>query len=404
MKTKLHKELIENEDTPRHNATIKCHGCDLSIEIGNPAYYSYLYKEREQSLCKCQEHELREEYEHCGFSATYSPEDNKLRLYTEGRFDKDMLALVHAAGFRWAGKQELFYSTWSPCSEDFLLLLVDIIDDESQSVAERAADRAERFSMYREKRRGEAHGHADNHDSMGSTFGHQDGRRAERQAMKANRVRGHALDNWSKAEYWAGKVQGVIAHANFKDNADLRKRRIVEIAKDLKRTEGRSGRWASHYKLRLDYETAILKEQGHTMPIDWVKGGTVDFKGKRFTISRVYKGGTYTKSVKLVFGDEKKESGLVCALSCGEYQAPTAESIAEAKGAKKPKAPAMLNRPGKHEMTLDEWKRCKSWGNVWYKTVEINDTKYRTPYSARTGEITITGKKIKDVEGVAVWV
>ena len=49
------------------------------------------------------------------FTATYSPEDNKLRLYASSRLDADLYARVKAAGFSWAPKQELFYApAWSP--------------------------------------------------------------------------------------------------------------------------------------------------------------------------------------------------------------------------------------------------------------------------------------------------
>jgi hypothetical protein len=36
------------------------------------------------------------------YSATYSPEDNKLRLYSVYRLDSDLYARVREAGFRWA--------------------------------------------------------------------------------------------------------------------------------------------------------------------------------------------------------------------------------------------------------------------------------------------------------------
>lgn len=37
-----------------------------------------------------------------GLSATYSPEDNKLRLYSVSRLPRDLYDRVKAAGFRWA--------------------------------------------------------------------------------------------------------------------------------------------------------------------------------------------------------------------------------------------------------------------------------------------------------------
>jgi hypothetical protein len=51
------------------------------------------------------------------FTATYSPDDNKIRLYASSRLDSETYARVKAAGFRWAPKQDLFFTTWSPRAE-----------------------------------------------------------------------------------------------------------------------------------------------------------------------------------------------------------------------------------------------------------------------------------------------
>ncbi len=40
------------------------------------------------------------------FTATYSPEDNKLRLYATSRLDSDLYARAKAAGFSWAPRQQ----------------------------------------------------------------------------------------------------------------------------------------------------------------------------------------------------------------------------------------------------------------------------------------------------------
>ena len=42
------------------------------------------------------------------YTATYSPEDNKLRLYSSTRLDREIYAGVRGAGFIYAPKQELF--------------------------------------------------------------------------------------------------------------------------------------------------------------------------------------------------------------------------------------------------------------------------------------------------------
>ncbi|MEM1154185.1 MAG: DUF3560 domain-containing protein, partial [Pseudomonadota bacterium] len=56
--------------------------------------------------------------------ATYSAEDNKLRLYASERLDEALYARVKAAGFRWAPKQNLFVApAWSPEREDLCIEL-----------------------------------------------------------------------------------------------------------------------------------------------------------------------------------------------------------------------------------------------------------------------------------------
>lgn len=42
------------------------------------------------------------------YTATYSPEDNKLRLYCLHRLPKELYDRVRGAGFIWAPKQDLF--------------------------------------------------------------------------------------------------------------------------------------------------------------------------------------------------------------------------------------------------------------------------------------------------------
>ncbi len=55
------------------------------------------------------------------YRATYSPDDNKLRLYAASRLDPETYKKVHDAGFRWAPKQALFVApAWTPGREDVL--------------------------------------------------------------------------------------------------------------------------------------------------------------------------------------------------------------------------------------------------------------------------------------------
>ena len=211
-------------------------------------------------------------------TATYSPEDNKLRLYPGERLDTDKdwyLNEFKPAGFKWAAKQECFVcARWTTTAEDMLLTLVDEIGDEDYSPEERSADRAERFGGYRDKRRGEAGGHADTFEAGPSVFGHQNRQRAERQAARHDRHRGRALSQWSKAEYWQERTAGVIAHALHKSCARVRRGRILRLESELRRYGHMSERWKAHYELRLTYERAMLQnEGGSAAAVDIEPGG-----------------------------------------------------------------------------------------------------------------------------------
>lgn len=174
-------------------------------------------------------------HECAGLSATYSPEDNKLRLYASARLPRELFERVKDHGFKWAPKQELFVApSWTPAREDFLLELCGEIDDESYSVTERAADRAERFEVYRDKRATEAGVKADTFEAGPSAFGHQSRARAERQAARHDRHRTGAVTQWRKAEYWQSRTAGVIANALHRADARTRRGRILTIEKELR--------------------------------------------------------------------------------------------------------------------------------------------------------------------------
>ncbi|CAB1371327.1 Methyltransferase type 11 (fragment) (plasmid) [Denitratisoma oestradiolicum] len=90
-------------------------------------------------------------------TATYSPDDNKLRLYSSSRLDSATYERVKAAGFKWAPRQELFVAPmWTPAREDLLLELCGEIGDEDTSLVERAEERADRFGDYSDKRASDA--------------------------------------------------------------------------------------------------------------------------------------------------------------------------------------------------------------------------------------------------------
>ena len=169
--------------------------------------------------------------------ATYCPEDNKIRLYV-GRVPRDEYEALRADGWTSTPKQDCdFVAKWTTSREDTALEYAGYIGDEDQSPEDRAADRAERFAGYRDKRRAEAHGHADTFDAGPAVHGHQSRDRAERAARRHDRQRFHAVNQWSKAEYWQTRTAGVISHALHKSCAHVRRGRILKLEAELRKTE-----------------------------------------------------------------------------------------------------------------------------------------------------------------------
>lgn len=180
---------------------------------------------------------MNEEKEYRG-RATYSPEDNKLRLYI-GRVPREEYLKLKAEGWTTLHKQRDagggdFAAVWTPSRRDTALEYAGIIEDEDMGPDERAADRAERFGGYRDKRTNEAVGHADRYDSGPSAHGYQHAARAERAAARHDRIADRAGDAWSKAEYWQRRTAGVISHALYVSSPGVRMGRIKTIEAELR--------------------------------------------------------------------------------------------------------------------------------------------------------------------------
>lgn len=177
-------------------------------------------------------------------TATYSPEDNKLRLYAFARLDGDVYARVKSAGFSWAPKQKLFVAPmWTPQRYDLLVELCGEVGDEDSTLADRAEFRAERFEGYKENRVRDAHQAAakvaELTDGMplGQPIlvGHHSEKKARKHAEKVNREMAFAVDMWSRASYWKVRVAAVRAHADFKADEGVRHRRIKGLEADQRK-------------------------------------------------------------------------------------------------------------------------------------------------------------------------
>ena len=256
-------------------------------------------------------------------NATYSPEDNKLRLYSSTRLDTETYQRVRAAGFIWAPRQELFVAPmWTPAREDLLIELCGEIGDEDTSLVERTEERAERFEEYSDKRAEDADraqkavSSITDHIPMGQPIlvGHHSEKHARKDAERIENGMRKAVKAWETSQYWEYRAKGAIRAAKYKERPAVRARRIKGLEADIRRLkaeytpnpgvkpimqhiwnetdpnaeriehvwcgqgrggswvptralsqiEARNARWIAHIENRLIYERAMLEEAGGT--------------------------------------------------------------------------------------------------------------------------------------------
>ena len=189
-------------------------------------------------------------------TATYSPEDNKLRLYASTRLDAETYAQVKEAGFSWAPRQQLFVAPmWTPQREDMLLKLCGEIGDEDKSLVQRAKERAERFENYSESRAKDAEqAHKQvtsilEHIPFGQPIlvGHHSEKRARKDVERIDNGMRKSVKMWDTSKYWAARAEAAILDAKYKERPDVRARRI----KKLEAEERKQARILTHARQSL---------------------------------------------------------------------------------------------------------------------------------------------------------
>lgn len=178
--------------------------------------------------------------------STYSPEDNKLRLYSSKRLDEEVYKRVKEQGFRWAPKQELFVAPmWTPSREDLLIELCGEIGDEDTSLVERQEQRAERFEEYRDSRAEDARRAHENAHAIGARFeggqpilvGHHSEKRARKDKERMDGAMRAAVKMWDTSQYWQDRAKGAIRHAKYKERPDVRARRIKTLEAEQRKCQ-----------------------------------------------------------------------------------------------------------------------------------------------------------------------
>lgn len=177
--------------------------------------------------------------------ATYSPEDDKIRLYFATRIPRDEYDRLKNAGFGWAPKQGCIYAIWSPERERLALEFAEFIDDDDKTIMDRAEQRAYRFDGYQSNRIKDAEQAAATVERIGAGIplgqpilvGHHSERHARRDAKRIENGMRTAVEMWSRAEYWERRAAAVLAHAKYKETPAVRYRRIKGLEADARKQE-----------------------------------------------------------------------------------------------------------------------------------------------------------------------
>ncbi len=179
-------------------------------------------------------------------TATYSPEDNKLRLTASSRLDKATYDRVRSAGFIWAPKQGLFVAPmWTPSREDLMLEMCGEIGDEDRTLVERAGERADRFETYSEKRATDAEQARKSVSAITDGIplgqpilvGHHSERHARKDAERIESGMRRAVAMWETSLYWQDRARGAIRAAKYKELPNVRARRIKGLEADKRKQE-----------------------------------------------------------------------------------------------------------------------------------------------------------------------
>lgn len=179
-------------------------------------------------------------------TATYSPDDNKLRLAPFARLDRATYDRLKEAGFKWAPRQEVFVAPmWTPGREDLLIELCGEIGDDDVTLTDRAEERAERFDDYSDKRAKDAQSARAGVSEISGRFefgqpilvGHHSERKARKDAERMENGMRKAVKMWETAQYWERRAAGALAHAKYKELPAVRARRIKGIEADKRKTE-----------------------------------------------------------------------------------------------------------------------------------------------------------------------
>lgn len=218
--------------------------------------------------------------EHCSARATYSFEDDKLRLYFRRRPDEEITEQLEKFGFKLAPLQELYFApNWTPARVDFCLQLAPEIEEEETSLAERAEQKAARCEGYSssqaEKSAIAYQGVRELGDRIPGgqpiTLGHHSTAWQKRVRERMDNGMRRSIAAEEKSAYWSDRAARIVAAAARKDRPAVRQRRINK--RETEHRKWRKDQAETHERLKFWSQETISLEAAIQFTRDTDGGG-----------------------------------------------------------------------------------------------------------------------------------
>jgi hypothetical protein len=199
--------------------------------------------------------------------ATYSLEDNTLRLYRTCRQSPELFDRILKAGFRNAPKQGCYFAIWTPKREDLCIELGGEIEEEESSVLDRAEAKAERLSTIATNQQKLANNQYQRADTLSQRFymgqpilvGHHSERSARATQSRMHNAMRNSIDATNKSQHYSERADSVLRHAQRKGSQSTRLNRIKKIMADMRSRQ----RDINHFNLCLLRWEAIATIDNH---------------------------------------------------------------------------------------------------------------------------------------------
>lgn len=317
--------------------------------------------------------QLPENHDQSRFTATYSAEDNSIRIYFpegESRLGDELWELFKDHGYRLAPMLGCYQvKRWTPAREDFAMAVAGDIEAEEQTMAERAEIKAQRLAGYRANRIKDANAYQRSaqyyREKIGNQpilAGHHSQRRAEVAHKRAESAAANVERALSTADYWEYRIAGVANHAEYKHNPRTRYNRIKELLKELRTHQHHLNDLNNRLECWTIASTRDTQEKRDALALHLAGNGGYNegysaLKNGTLTTQEVIKNNIdrYTRAIESGHNNrwiqhilnrlayEQAMTGAECPRFDGDLRAPIIQTFLRTHGAEKPKATKTAN-------------------------------------------------------------